>query len=397
MRFFALLACTFALSAQPAYEAELIFPLETIHNHSSSIVELPNGDLLAAWFHGTGERTADDVVVMGARRTAASKQWSKPFLMADVPDFPDCNPLLYLDSKGKLWLFWAQILANDWHTALMKYKTATDYSGAGAPKWDWSDTITLIPRNMLARTQEALKKDLNKGPIGRRAAELIALASDKYFSRVGWFTRARPMELPSGRMLVPMYSDGYSFGIMAITDDGGKSWQGSEPIVGYGGIQPTLLRKKDGTLVAWMRDNGPPPKRVLRATSNDDGLSWTAAEDTDIPNPGSSLAALNLKSGRWLLVYNNSESGRDSLVAAMSDDEGATWKWKRHLEKKANQSFHYPMAMQSKDGAIHLSYSVFFGKNSGWDGNKSIKHARIDEAWIEAGEKAGFTGSAGVN
>ena len=44
------------------YEAELIFPLEHWHNHASCIVECPNGDLLVCWFHGSGERTADDEI-----------------------------------------------------------------------------------------------------------------------------------------------------------------------------------------------------------------------------------------------------------------------------------------------------------------------------------------------
>ncbi len=35
-------------AAAPQYSAELIFPLEHWHNHSSSVVELPNGDLLVA-------------------------------------------------------------------------------------------------------------------------------------------------------------------------------------------------------------------------------------------------------------------------------------------------------------------------------------------------------------
>ena len=43
------------------------FPLEHWHNHASMIVEAPNGDLLVGWFHGSGERTADDVVIRGAR------------------------------------------------------------------------------------------------------------------------------------------------------------------------------------------------------------------------------------------------------------------------------------------------------------------------------------------
>jgi len=46
---------------------QYIFPLQSQHVHSSSLVELPNGDLLSCWFQGSGERKADDVKIMGAR------------------------------------------------------------------------------------------------------------------------------------------------------------------------------------------------------------------------------------------------------------------------------------------------------------------------------------------
>jgi hypothetical protein len=52
---------------KPFLTSELIFPLEYWHNHGSCIVEAPNGDLIVCWFHGSGERTADDVKVEGAR------------------------------------------------------------------------------------------------------------------------------------------------------------------------------------------------------------------------------------------------------------------------------------------------------------------------------------------
>jgi len=119
---------------QPGIEGELIFPPESWHNHSSSIVELPDGDLFVCWFHGSGERTADDVKILGARRSKKSREWSSPFELADTPGFPDTNATLFLDSKQRLWLFWPVILANEWETALMKYKMSTDYSGAGAPR-----------------------------------------------------------------------------------------------------------------------------------------------------------------------------------------------------------------------------------------------------------------------
>ena len=42
----------------PFLTSEFLFPLEHWHNHASRIVELPGGDLLTCWFHGSGERTA---------------------------------------------------------------------------------------------------------------------------------------------------------------------------------------------------------------------------------------------------------------------------------------------------------------------------------------------------
>ncbi|MGB1674100.1 MAG: hypothetical protein ACPHRA_12835, partial [Limisphaerales bacterium] len=54
--------------AEPQYEAQLIFPLESWHNHGSCIVQTQEGDLLACWFHGSGERKSDDVMILGARK-----------------------------------------------------------------------------------------------------------------------------------------------------------------------------------------------------------------------------------------------------------------------------------------------------------------------------------------
>lgn len=130
--------------------------------------------------------------------------------------------------------------------------------------------------------------------------EVEKRAKDKYFSRMGWMTQAHPVELPSGRILVPLYSDGYSYSIIAYTDDGGRTWSGSEPIVGVGSIQPSIVRKRDGTLVAYMRDNGPPPKRIMMSESADNGVTWSKVVDTSLPNPGAGAEAINLKDGGWL-------------------------------------------------------------------------------------------------
>ncbi len=382
----ALLAVS-ARAAAPAISGELLFPLEKWHNHSSSVVELPNGDLLVCWFHGSGERTADDVLIRGARWSAKTGKWSEPFLMADTPGFPETNPVLWIDSKQRLFFLWPLIVAHRWETALMKYRISSDYQQAyGPPKWELQDNIVLVPKNIAAKTKAwiAGQSVPATGPLADYAKRIVGHAEDEYFSRMGWFTRTHPLQLPSGRILVPMYSDGFSFGIVAISDDGGLTWTGSEPIVGAGSIQPSVVRKNDGTLVAYLRDNGPAPKRAHISTSKDDGVSWTFAKDTELPNPGTSIEVVRLKDGAWVAVYNDLERGRYSLVAALSDDEGATWKWKRHLDgnpaNEVNRQYHYPSVIQARDGAIHVTYSYFVPEG------KSIKHVRLNQEWIKAGD-----------
>ena len=98
-------------SREPFLRDELIFPLGALHSPASCIVECPNGDLLVCYSQGSGERRADDVRVLGSRRRKGSTKWEEPFVMADTPGFPDCNPCMIVDPRGKLWLFWVTIQA----------------------------------------------------------------------------------------------------------------------------------------------------------------------------------------------------------------------------------------------------------------------------------------------
>jgi hypothetical protein len=69
-----------SLAQNPAIlESTLIFPGQEKHVHGNSHVLLPNGDYLAVWFYGSGERTADDVKLMGARLKKGEKKWNLLF------------------------------------------------------------------------------------------------------------------------------------------------------------------------------------------------------------------------------------------------------------------------------------------------------------------------------
>jgi len=377
-------------AAEPGFRSELVFPLEHWHNHSSSVVELPHGELFVCWYNGSGERRADDVKIEAARLPRGASAWGPRFTLADAPNFPDANPALLLDSKQRLWLIWPTIVANEWHTALLQYRIASRYPDHTArPRWDVAEPLLFIPRNFAAKVKETLAPYLAAALDPRQKVWLetnIARSADKYFSRMGWMPRVHPLELPSGRILVPLYSDGYDFSLIAITDDGGATWTSSEPLVGFGGVQPSLVRRRDGTLVAYMRDNGPPPKRVLTSFSRDNGVTWSPVVDADIPNPGSSVEVIALHDGTWALVYNDTETGRHSLAIALSDDEGRAWKWKRHIELdtrgKGAGSFHYPSVIQSRDGLLHVTYSCFLNHLPEGAPRKSIKHAAFNLEWV---------------
>jgi predicted neuraminidase len=390
-------------AARPFLTSELIFPLEHWHNHASMVVELPSGDLMVCWFHGSGERTADDVVVRGARLRKGAKTWSQPFLLADTPGYPDTNATMFLDPKERLWLLWPTILANEWHTALMKYKIASTYSGDGAPKWEVNEVLHVTPGDEFVQTvNREVDRLLAAGPQSEQAtrygAELKAHAADKLFRRLGWMTRAHPFVLDGTRLIVPLYSDGFSFSLMAITDDWGATWKTSTPLVGRGNIQPSLARKKDGTLVAYMRDNGPAPKRLMISQSTDRGETWSTVEDTELPNPGAGAEVLVLKDGKWAIIYNDLERGRYSLAVSLSEDEGRTWRWTRHLERDAPSTdprqlgeYHYPSIIQARDGSLHATYSFFAPAASVTPDaekrlpRKAIKHAHFNEEWIKQG------------
>lgn len=385
MRLLPLLLLAASAFGQTQVESELIFPLEPWHNHSSSIVELPSGELFVVWFHGSGERKADDVRVMGARRPAGSKQWSEPFVVADYPGFPDTNCVLFVDRHKRLWLFWMTFLANEVETTVVNFRVSSNYEGLdGPPVWERQELLLLhhdLDR-FAAKVRETAAPALAKGAPESpgRLLRLMEEATDKYKSRTGWMVRTHPLQLPSGRMLLGIYSDLYDFSLVAISDDDGLTWRPSDPIVGFGNVQPGFARKRDGTLVAYMRDNGPAPMRIARAESHDDGETWSAVTDTDFPNPGASVEPITLDNGDWLLVYNDLEEGRHSLAVALSTDEGKTWSKPRHLERdeSAKMRFHYPSVIQAHDGSIHVTYSYFT------ETGKAIKHARFGREWVLA-------------
>ncbi|XZE44423.1 sialidase family protein [Pirellulaceae bacterium SH467] len=310
---------------------ELIFPLDAQHNHAPGIVELPDGELLVSWYRGSGERKADDVKVLGSRKKPGEAKWSEPFLMVDTPELPDCNTCMMVDQNGQLFLFWPVILANTWESCLTQVAVSTDYSGTGSPQWKRRETLFLKPKDFGPEVLGKLDKFLQSNNIQLDAkqqagVELVkSRLNDKLYQRLGWQPRCKPTVLRSGRILLPLYTDTFSISLMAISDDGGLTWRASGPLIGYGNIQPAVVERQDGTLVAYMRENGFTGK-IRICESRDQGESWTDAFSSELANPGSGLDAVRLQNGRWMLIYNDTLDGRHRLAVSVSEDEGKSWR-----------------------------------------------------------------------
>jgi predicted neuraminidase len=369
--------------SEPAYAAELVFPLHPQHNHAPGIVELPSGELLVSWYRGSGERQADDVAIYGSRRAPGEQGWSDPFVMIDTPGFPDGNTCMMVDSQQRLWLFWPIVLANTWESCLTQAAVSSEYQQPGSPRWQSQANVLFKPEEFGQSVERVLAATLPLiPPVGQLRDELQdmqAKLNNRLYQRLGWQPRCKPTVLPSGRILLPLYSDTFSISIMAISDDRGQTWYASEPLVGWGNIQPTVLRRDDGTLVAYMRENGI-TDRIRVAESQDDGLTWSSVSSSELSNPGAGIDGVRLANGHWLLVYNDTTRGRHSLAVAVSDDEGRSWRHRRHLEREQGSSFHYPAVIQSRDGLLHAVYSYFV------PGGKSMKHAAFNESWVLAGD-----------
>ncbi|NND33790.1 MAG: exo-alpha-sialidase [Saprospiraceae bacterium] len=415
----------------------LIFDLQQEHVHGPTIVQLPDGSFLAAWFQGSGERWADDVRIMGSRLSSQGREWSSPFLMADVPGFPDINPVLFLDQKDRLWLMWYPVIANQWDSSLPMYRISEDFLHSGPPIWYWQDILFVKPgdktergiqdndrfvRNVheqLNAYEQYLKEDLlaqidgmekavylsqweiykhkmdslargkdmvRKGVDYANAQQKDAQLGYPLTRRLGWQTKNKPVFVRD-RLIVPLYSDGLDCTLFAITEDHGATWKYSNPVLGGAGIQATIAKINDQNLVAYLRDNGPQPKLMQRTQSFDGGLSWTIAKDNHLPNPGSGFDMTTLENGDWIIVFNDQQEGRQNLTVALSDDHGRSWIWKKHIENDTRDErgtfSHYPAVIEGADHHIHVVYS-FHHRDRKDQKAKSIKYVRFPLSWIKS-------------
>lgn len=304
--------------------------------HASTIEQTPAG-LVAAWFGGTREGHRD-VGIWLSRRVKG--KWTAPVQVADGTGskdakgqpqrYPCWNPVLFQPKRGPLLLFY-KVGPNPraWWTLLMTSKD-------GGKTWS---KPRRLPKGFL-------------GPV-----------------------RNRPIQLANGTILCGSSTEHDGWKVhFEWTADLGKTWRKTDPVKKsreFATIQPTLLTYPDGAIQALCRSR----KEVITETwSRDGGKTWSAMAATKLPNPNSGIAAITLKDGRHLLVYNHTKRlaltprGREMLNVAISKD-GKNWRKVLDLENERFNEFSYPFVMQTSDGKVHITYT--------WK-RRRIKHVVLD-------------------
>jgi len=317
-------------SAAPQFSLESIPASGDPYNHTSSIAALPDGTLLTAWTTGQHELAEDTRIVLA--RKPAGGLWQPPITVADTPNKPDANCVLFLDDRGRLQLLHSSMFANTFCTSTVMRQTSDD---AGA---SWSAETPAIP------------------------AVCVLL-------------RNKPIVLNDGRWLLPAYIEATYQSQFFFSLDRGATWlPNSAPILTlpYGNLQPAIVRRENGSLLALTRSAA--GAGFTWEGKSRDGIAWLMLPRTDLPNPGSGLDMIKLSTGHLVVAYNDSATERTPLVAAVSADEGETWSSPKTIEGGPGQ-LSYPSLAEGPDGLIHCTYS---------DRVEAIKHAVFNRAWVES-------------
>ena len=330
---------TIDLKAQPMPYIEklsenFILPLDNSKMcHASTLVELSNGDIMAAWFQGSYEG-AIDVAIWGS--FYHENQWSNPQKL--VIGFNRSNQI---QEKSDTLACWNPVLFKTPDNIIYLY-----YKVGKSPREWWGESISSKDDGKTWSSPTLLSPQL--GPV-----------------------KNKPLITSKGTWLFPTSTETLEDWNVFVerSIDKGNTWN-TIPVDTTNPakvIQPTLLQYPDGSIHALCRSN---QNYILESVSRDDGKTWSPLTKTKILNPNSGIDAICKKNGVIYLVYNPMESGKEWVNGRNQLDidisfDGQEWFDIYHLENEKSGEFSYPAIIQTSDGLIHITYTY---------NRKNIKH-----------------------
>lgn len=347
-------------------------------NYASAAVTHPDGTL-EAFFRRSH---AGHVSIFRVRSTENGHTWTEAEPLLHLPVAPWGGPMPLLDSEGELHFVIPRVRGEGRNPAVDRFIDLYHIRSLDK-QTTWTE-----PQRIFEGYCGAIQGvfQLNNGRIIAPFADWIA---------------NRPRTPPTGP----------SETTCVYSDDGGKTWLESESRLtapcfeeynggNYGACEPTLIELSDGRV--WMLIRTQTGK--LYESFSPDGAQWSEAMPSAFYSSNSPAFPIRLNDGRIVLFWNNCEmpprvdgdgvyGGRDALHAAISDDEGLTWRGFREVyrdptrngtpPKNGDRGTAYPHATLTGDGKILLV--------SG-QGAERRRRFLIDPDWLlETHAEAGMT------
>ena len=281
--------------------------------HASTLVRLPNGGVLAAWFGGTKEGN-DDVMIWLSLRENGS--WTQPECITKEEGIPHWNPVLF---------------QTDENTVTLYYKL-----GRQIPYWK---TMVMESRDN-GKTWTAAR-ELVPGDEGGRGP-----------------VKNKPIHCSNGTILAPASIEQGPWRCFVDVSSDGVHWEKKQipvSVEGVNMIQPSLWEQPEGHIHALMRSSG---GFGCRSDSEDFGINWCPAYEIPMPNNNSGLDCVLMENGVLALVCNPVEKDwgpRSPLSLFLSEDNGETFHKLVELETEPGE-FSYP-AVIAHGNTLHITYT----------------------------------------
>ncbi|WP_347304560.1 SUMF1/EgtB/PvdO family nonheme iron enzyme (plasmid) [Croceibacterium sp. TMG7-5b_MA50] len=345
------------------------------HHHSPSISVLPNGDVLIGIYTSYREYEAGTQLI-GTRLRHGADQWDAPAPLIDIVGVNDHAPLLMRDG-GTVRLFWGNPYSGgaEWGRGGLPFQSMTTDDNGGT----WSPIRYAHVTGPVGAH--------NRQPINtafRDSQGRLLIASD------GASELYEAERTDNTSLLWASTDDGETW-----TDTGGRTF----------GRHTTFVETTDGRILGFGGKNTNIDGFMPLSTSTDGGASYTRSKLPFVAlSSGQRPSVLRLQSGRLMLIgdyvttkpINRPVEERGSYIA-ISEDEGATWRFKAipgtgrsakpgRADDMEGGTLGYSAAAQGPDGVIHVVTSVT---------NPSVALA-FNEAWIDAPDDAPLPDNAAL-
>ncbi len=329
------------------------------------IIRLPNGKLM-----GNLMRSVDGVQEVAARYSEDNGLiWSEAETLCQLPihggEWLGLEALL--DSSGELHLFFLKYADADTedtaNSADIPHGYLGGYNGRRLDIWH--------VKSASGRTSWQAPRMIWKGYTGALNS-VIQMTNGRIL--LPFSEQAAPRSFGGGGEDLAAFTHTGSFKSTALySDDAGETWHLSDSslsvqvpsfVHSYGADEPVVIELRDGRVWMLMRTQ---QGRFYESFSAD-GASWSQPQPTSIISSDSPAGLVRLDDGRIVLFCNVCQrfpyayGGRHVLHAAISDDEGKSWRGYREVARdpKRNEpppphgdfGTAYPFPTVANDGKV---------------------------------------------